>query len=189
MLQHAANDAIMETLTSPREELPVPPLRALVADDDDGVRSALAEVLDADPRFSVVGVATTGDELLTLADTLHPDVVLLDVRMPGGGAPAARALLAGPAASRVPDASGQRSLPPVVVAVSAHTGTSVVVSMVRAGASGYLAKGRLGSLPDLVARCAEGEVVIAVPSAAEALRQIVDGDARDGVPEPPRERR
>ena len=67
----------------------------------------------------------------------------------------------------------------MVVAVSAQTGTSVVVSMLRAGVSGYLVKGRLGALPDLVARCSNGEVVLAVPCAADALRQVV------GAPEEP----
>ncbi len=161
------------------------PLRVLIADDDANIRSALSEVLDDDPRFCVVGIAENGPEASHLAVTLRPDVVLLDVRMPGGGAPAARALLSRPVepehADRCPSL---RATPPVVVAVSAHTGASVVVAMLRAGASGYLAKGRLGSLPDLVARCAEGEVVIAVPSAAEALRQIVDAEAGSGGPTP-----
>lgn len=146
-------------------------LRVLVADDDASIRGALHEVLDADERFTVVGVVASGEELLAAAGDLHPDVVLLDVRMPGGGAPAVRALLGRPG----PDAGSDpaaRSTPPVVVAVSAHTGASVVVSMVRAGATGYLAKGRLAALPDLLARCGSGEVVLAVPSAADALRQL-----------------
>jgi hypothetical protein len=45
--------------------------------------------------------------------------------------------------------------------------------MLRAGAVSYLAKGRLGELPDMVARCAGGEVVLAVPSGAEALKQLM----------------
>jgi DNA-binding NarL/FixJ family response regulator len=145
------------------------PLRIIIADDDIPLRAALSEVLDADDRFAVVGEVGSGEELLDRAGELRPDVVLLDVRMPGGGAPAARAVLAPPE----PDGSAGRSAPPVVVAVSAHTGTSVVVEMLRAGVTGYFAKGRLAALPDLLARCGSGEVVLAVPGAADALRQVV----------------
>jgi len=143
-------------------------IRVVIADDDVGIRSALEDVLDADPRFSVVGSVATGQELRTVARAVAPHVVLLDIRMPGGGPEAARALLE----DGLPD--GRRPL--VVIAVSAHTAVTNVVSMLRAGAVGYLAKGRLAALPDLVARCAEGEVVLAVPGAAEALRQLTRDD-------------
>ena len=143
-------------------------IRVAIADDDAGIRSALADVLAADPRFAVVGAAATGEELCRLVRSVAADVVLLDVRMPGGGADAARAL---GTCSPVP---GGR--PPAVIAVSAHTGAATVASMLRAGAVGYLAKGRLARLPDLVARCAAGEVVLAVPSATEALRRVVRDD-------------
>ncbi|MFC4785697.1 response regulator [Nocardioides sp. MAHUQ-72] len=140
----------------------MPAIRVLVADDDADFRGALAEVLEADRRFSVVGKAACGDEAIALARELRPDVVLLDVRMPGGGPEAARSLTTGGAPY------------PTVVAVSAQTGASGVVDMLRAGAVGYLAKGRLGAqLPDLVARAAGGEVVLAVPGAVEALRQML----------------
>jgi two-component system nitrate/nitrite response regulator NarL len=143
-------------------------IRVAIADDDAGIRSALADVLTADPRFAVVGSAATGEELCRLVHSVAADVVLLDVRMPGGGADAARAL------GNCSPVSGAR--PPAVIAVSAHTGAAIVASMLRAGAVGYLAKGRLARLPDLVARCAGGEVVLAVPSATEALRRVVRDD-------------
>ena len=152
-------------------------LRVIVADDDARVRGVLHAVLDDDDRFTVVALASSGGQLLALAEALRPDVVLMDVRMPGGGAPAARALLSLPP----PVGTTARHAPPVVVAVSAHTGASVVVSMLRAGVSGYLAKGRLAALPDLLARCADGEVVLAVPSGADALRQVL----ASGPEEPP----
>ena len=53
--------------------------------------------------------------------------------------------------------------------------------MLRAGVSGYLAKGSLGRLPDLVARCADGEVVLAVPGGVDALREVL----ASGPEEPP----
>ena len=138
-------------------------IRVAIADDDAGIRSALSDVLAADPRFDVVGTVASGDLLCRLVSDVAPDVVLLDVRMPGGGAPAAETLRAG--VHR-----------PAVIAVSAITGAATVASLLRAGAVGYLAKGRLSALPDMVARCAAGEVVLAVPSAAEALRRLaLDG--------------
>ncbi len=135
-------------------------IRVVVADDDDDMRSALLDVLSADPRFDVVGSAATGVELMALAGDRRPAVVLLDVRMPGGGVEAAAALAAEPS-------------PPVVVAVSANTELATVLAMLRAGAAGYLGKGRLGaSLPDLVARCAAGELHLAVPNGPSILRHL-----------------
>lgn len=144
--------------------------RVVVADDDVSVRSALRDVLDADHRFHVVGLAASGGELALVAAETRPDVVLMDVRMPDGGVAAARAVLR---RLHADDGNRRGSPPPTVIAVSAHIGVALVVAMMRAGATGFLAKGRLGELPDLVARCAAGEVVLAVPSGAEALRQLL----------------
>ena len=148
-------------------------VRVLIADDECIIREALCDVLDADPRFEVVGLASSAEELRARAEMLRPDVVLVDVRMPGGGEAAARAVLTLP----TPDVDriGTRAAPPVVVAVSGHTGPAVVAAMLRAGVSGYLAKGSLGHLPDMVARCAHGEVVLAVPGAVDALREVMGG--------------
>lgn len=135
----------------------------LIGDDDATFRDALVQVLEADARFSVAGVAGDGEELVTLADRLGADVVLVDVRMPHGG-PSVAAALSDATASWAPT---------TVIAISADTAVSTVVAMLRAGARGYLAKGGLGlHLPDLVARCAAGERVLEVPGAAEALRQF-----------------
>lgn len=135
-------------------------IRVVIADDDDDVRAALHDVLDADHRFNVVGTASTSDALLHLASSEQPDVVLVDVRMPGGGIAAAATL------------STLRE-PPIIIAVSASTEPSTVISMLRAGATGYLAKGRLGHwLPEMVARCADGQVMLAVPQAAGVLRAL-----------------
>ena len=143
--------------------------RVVVADDDAAVRSALADSLDGDARFTVVATASTGREACDLAEEAGAEVVLLDVRMPGGGVDAARTLAA-------------RRPAPVVVAVSAGSESGTVVAMVAAGAAGYLAKGRLGAgLPDLVARCVAGERVLAVPNADAVLRALDDAQRRVGV--------
>lgn len=139
----------------------IPRIRVLVADDHLDMLAAIVSVLEDDSRFTVVATATTADEALALAQTMPVDLALLDVNMPGNGVTAARAL-------------ADLARPPVVVAISAQSGGAVVEEMLRAGAVGYVTKGRVGDgLPDLLARCAEGEVVLATPSGAAALRAVL----------------
>lgn len=140
-------------------------IKVVVADDDDSIRHTVTALLHSDPRFEVVGHAGSGASLLEVSALTQPDVVLLDVRMPGGGVEAARSL------------ARDRSV--VLIAVSTETSVDTVVAMLRAGARGYLLKGRIGaSLPDLVARCAHGEVMLAVPTAALAMRRLMSGRFR-----------
>lgn len=142
-------------------------IRVAVADDDRVFREAICEVLSADPRFAVVAEVASGTELRQVVADLRPDVALVDIRMPGGGAAAVRGLR--------DDDRLRTNDPLVVIAVSAHTGVSDVRELLAAGATGYLAKGSLGAaLPDLVHRCASGEVVLAVPSGAKALLMLVE---------------
>jgi DNA-binding NarL/FixJ family response regulator len=123
-------------------------IRTIIADDHPEVVSALVSALEDDPRFTVVGTAVTGTEAERVITATGVDLVLLDVHMPGGGAPAVRAIKA-------------LAQPPVVVAVSAQTSPAAVEEMVEAGSAGYLTKGRIGHLlPDLVARCVDGEIVL-----------------------------
>lgn len=58
-------------------------IRVVVADDQALVRGSLAVLIDAEPGFEVVGEASTGAEAVALSATAKPDVVLMDVRMPG----------------------------------------------------------------------------------------------------------
>jgi DNA-binding NarL/FixJ family response regulator len=147
-------------------------IRVALGDDDTAFRTAAVGLLEADPRIDVVGAAATGSELSELVSASEPDLVLLDVRMPGGGVAGARALaeLTGPAGRRTP---------PLVVALTAETSPDVIEGMLRAGAVGYFAKGRIGSsLGDLVCRVHDGEVVLAVPTARLALRRLLREDPR-----------
>jgi two-component system nitrate/nitrite response regulator NarL len=142
-------------------------IRVAVADDDAAFRTAAVGLLEADPRIEVVGAAADGHELLELAQSTEPDVVLIDVRMPGGGVTAAKAL------AELPGASGRRA-PILVVALTAETSPDVIETMLRAGAVGYIAKGRIGyALGDLVSRVYDGEVILAAPTAGLALRRLV----------------
>lgn len=136
-------------------------IRVIIADDDAAVRSALVDSLAADPRFSVLAAVPSGQQLVQDARSLRPDVALVDVQMPGGGAPAVRALM-------------EEGSCHVVVAVSAAVGMRTILPVLRAGATGYIAKGNMGrSLADLVARCAGGQAVLAVPGGGAILRALV----------------
>jgi DNA-binding NarL/FixJ family response regulator len=59
------------------------PIRVLIADDHPLYRDGLRTMLERAPETEIVGEATTGDEAITLADALQPDVALMDVQMPG----------------------------------------------------------------------------------------------------------
>jgi DNA-binding NarL/FixJ family response regulator len=77
-------------------------VRVLVADDSSVFRDAAAEVVAATPGFELVGEAESGEGAVVSAERLHPDLVLLDLRMPGlGGLESARRIQAGPAPIRV----------------------------------------------------------------------------------------
>jgi DNA-binding NarL/FixJ family response regulator len=134
--------------------------RIVIADDDDAVRAALVDNLQADPRFTVLASVSTGSELLDACASLRPDAALIDVQMPGGGAHAVRALM-------------QQGSCPVVIVVSASVTMGAIMPILRAGATGYLAKGSVGrALPDLVARCAKGQAILAVPGGGAILRAL-----------------
>ncbi|MFP5252353.1 MAG: response regulator transcription factor [Actinomycetes bacterium] len=139
----------------------IPRIRVLVADDHRDVLAAIVSALEDDGRFDVVATATNADDAVALAHEMRVDLALLDVNMPGNGVIAARTMAGLPR-------------PPVVVAISAQSGGAVVEELLRAGAVGYVTKGRVGDgLPDLLVRCADGEVVLATPSGAGALRAVL----------------
>ena len=106
-----------------------PELRVIVADDHPVYREGLALVLGSLPGVTVVGEASDGDEAVALAERLVPDVVLMDLSMPGtNGIEATRRIMA--------------STPGVhVLVLSMHEGADSVVAALRAGARGYLVKG------------------------------------------------
>jgi two-component system response regulator NreC len=104
------------------------PIRILIADDHAVVRSGLRRLLQADPDLEVIGEAKDGTEALRLAETLHPDTVLLDITMPPeNGIKTAKRLK-----EKHPDL--------VVLFLTMHEDESLLHEALRAGASGYLIK-------------------------------------------------
>ncbi|MES9523954.1 response regulator [Streptomyces capoamus] len=104
--------------------------RVLVVDDQFLIRAGLAGLLDAAPGFEVVGEAADGEEAVRLAAETRPDVVLMDIRMPGvNGIEATERILA-QAADR----------PPRVLVLTTFDLDEYVYGALRAGASGFLLK-------------------------------------------------
>ncbi|MGX1702290.1 response regulator [Microbacterium sp. NPDC055357] len=107
------------------------PISVLIADDQSMVRAGFAAILDAQPDISVVGQAADGEETITLARRLRPDIVLMDVRMPGvGGLEATRVL-------RDEHTHGHR---PLVMMLTTFDADEYIHDALAAGASGFLLK-------------------------------------------------
>jgi DNA-binding NarL/FixJ family response regulator len=104
-------------------------IRLLVADDHPMLREGLVAVLGTQPDFEVVGEAADGDEVVRLAESLNPDVILLDLEMPGTDGVAALERL------RDVDSTAR------TVVFTAYDTDERILGSLRAGARGYLLKG------------------------------------------------
>ncbi len=135
-------------------------LRVLVVDDHPVVREGLRAMLDAEPDVEVVGEAESGPDAVRLAAELRPDVVLMDLRMPGGDGVAATERIAAAGLSRV-------------LVVTTYDTDSDILRAVEAGATGYLLKDTpRGQLADAVRAAARGETVLAPPVAAKLVTRM-----------------
>lgn len=104
-------------------------IRLLIADDHPVVRAGLAGMLSDEPGFEVVGQAADGDEAVRLAAELHPDLVLMDLRMPVlDGVAATARILALPAPA------------PRVLILTTYESDDQILAAIEAGAGGYLLK-------------------------------------------------
>jgi DNA-binding NarL/FixJ family response regulator len=108
---------------------PPPRVRIIVADDHHVVRTGFATMLDTQPDFSVIGTARDGEEAVRLGRELAPDVVLMDVRMPGMDGIEATRQLAGPGPGG-----------PRILILTTFDLDQYVYDALRAGASGFLLK-------------------------------------------------
>lgn len=132
-------------------------VRVLIADDNPVVRIGLTSLLELEPDIEVCAEANSGPEALTLAEEHHPDIVLLDVRMPGGG--------------------GLDVLPRLAeisrVLMLTYTDEPAVVSQaLREGATGYLVHGSFDSheLAVAIRDTAQGGIRLSPPAAAVLLQ-------------------
>lgn len=105
-----------------------PPIRVLLVDDHAVVRGGLQALLDREPGVEVVGEAEDGEQAVRAADRLRPDVILMDLEMPGiGGIEATR---------RIAEAHPNTK----VVVLTSHASEEDVFPALKAGAIGYLLK-------------------------------------------------
>jgi len=144
-------------------------IRLLVADDHQVIRTGLATLL-AGTEIEIVGEAATGKEPLKLAEKIHPDVILLDIRMPDGDGLATLEKLR----AKVPDVK--------IVMLSTYDNPTYIARAVALGANDYVLKG--SSREDLITTlraaaagespCRAGE--LRRIAGAMKIRQVVDDD-------------
>ncbi|MGC3872848.1 UvrY/SirA/GacA family response regulator transcription factor [Halomonas sp. GXIMD04776] len=104
-------------------------IKVIVADDHHLVRTSIARMLSDEEGIKVVGEAATGEEAITLARTLRPDIVLMDIRMPGiGGLEATRKIARGMSDIKV-------------VILTAYLEETFAQRLLEAGANGFISKG------------------------------------------------
>ena len=140
------------------------PIRVLLVDDDGLVRSGLRMMLAGAAQLAVVGEAEDGRGVLPAVDRHHPDVVLMDIRMPR---------LDGIAATRLLRAQPR---PPAVIVLTTFDADELVVRALQAGAAGFLLK---DSAPADIVRAIEsvhaGDGTLS-PAIARRLIALVAGD-------------
>jgi DNA-binding NarL/FixJ family response regulator len=136
-------------------------IRVLIADDHPVVRSGLAGMLAAEADLDVVGEAEDGEQAVALATEHRPDVVLMDLRMPGVDGAAATARIS-------------RELPGVrVLILTTYDTDGDILRAVEAGAIGYLLKdASRAELAGAVRAAARGETVLAPAAAASLLTRV-----------------
>lgn len=140
------------------------PIRVLVADDHTIVRTGIRHVLESEAGFEVVGEAANGSEALSLVAQLRPDVVVLDISMPGESGLKV--------AARLRDSSPE----PKVLVLSMHDNAEYVLESVRAGADGYLLKDTaVAELRSAIRAVCRGESYFSPPIAGR-LRDALRGE-------------
>ncbi|MFF3988483.1 response regulator [Streptomyces sp. NPDC001797] len=138
-----------------------PPISLLIVDDHPVVRDGLRGMFESAPGFTVLGEASDGAEAVTLAGTLDPDVVLMDLRMPGGG---------GVDAIRELTRRGARAQ---VLVLTTYDTDSDTLPAIEAGATGYLLKDApREELFTAVRAAAQGRTVLS-PAVASRLVSAV----------------
>jgi two-component system response regulator NreC len=131
------------------------PIRVLLADDHPVLRTGLRTLLEQEPDIRIVGEASDGHEAVTLAQRTRPDVIIMDIGMPG---------LDGLEATRQIRALG---LPAHVLILTVHAQERYLFPVFRAGAAGYLNK-----------TVADAELVNAVRTVAAGGAFLQPGDTR-----------
>ena len=147
-------------------------IRVLLVDDDPLVRSGLRLMLSGADDIEVVAEAGDGGEVPALVDEYAPDLVLMDIRMPGvDGLEATRLLRA-------------RPRPPAVVMLTTFKADEQVLSALRAGAAGFLLKHTPpAEIVAAVRRVKAGEPVLSPAVTEQLIARVTQGTGTDQRPE------
>ncbi|WP_134731038.1 response regulator [Amycolatopsis nivea] len=133
----------------------------LIVDDHPVVRDGLRGMFGADPRFEVVGEAADGATAITAGEQLRPDVILMDLRMPGTGGVTAIKELA------------KRGVPARILVLTTYDTDSDVLPAIEAGATGYLLKeAPREELFRAVEAAAQGQAVLSPTVATRLMGQL-----------------
>jgi EAL domain-containing protein (putative c-di-GMP-specific phosphodiesterase class I)/AmiR/NasT family two-component response regulator len=137
------------------------PIRVLIADDDERNRETLTEIVERSEALELVGIAKDADEAIMVALIRHPDVALLDVRMPGGGGPhAAREIRSGSPGTRI-------------VALSAFGDDRSIDEMLASGATSYLTKdASFDDIVDAIVRSVDGDALLSSAAANHVVAEL-----------------
>lgn len=141
--------------------------RILLVDDHDIVRLGLMTLLNDQPDMEVVGEASTAAEAVSTAKKLQPDVVLMDIRLPGEGGIEA----AGQISQQVPKSK--------VVMLTSFADDGLVVRAIRAGAMGYVLK-QVGNeeLLRAIRAAARGEALLDPSTTARLLSRVREAERK-----------
>lgn len=143
-------------------------ISVLLADDHGIVRAGLRALLDAQQDIDVVGEASSGDEAVELAEKLEPDIIIMDISMPGGGLEATRKI-------------AKLELPTKILILTIHAEERYLLPVLEAGGSGYVRKASLHTdLIDAIRTVFRGEVFLE-PAATRMLLQGYLDRANDGI--------
>lgn len=135
-------------------------LRVVIADSYALFRDGLVQTLSTAPEITVVGQGETAEDVFQLACNLVPDIVLLDIALPGGGLSAARVII---------------SICPAikVVVMTAQASAEEAMAVLKAGMQGYVLKGVAGrELIDVLRRIQGGQIYVTASLAAGLIASL-----------------
>ena len=149
------------------------PIRILIADDHQLLREGIRNFLSLEPDFEIIGEASNGEEAVTKAEALKPDVMLLDINMPkANGIEVASQL--------------KESCPEVrILALTIHDDQNYMMNMIQSGAAGYLLKDVEPSMMvQAIRRVAAGESYVEPSLTKKLFQGITNREEQKPAPAP-----